>query len=247
MKKLPIFIVLLCSLALPAEAALGFGSTYGAGSTDGVKETTSITEGPNVTFSEWFVFHGAGGSNFGILFTDNANVTALVPAGVATSLEFQQHFSGSLGNGQWTFPVSTSTSWQHVCLVYNNSATTNNPIVYLNGSTASVTTVNVPIGTAVTNWTSYTNGNVDAHNQAWDGKLADFAMWNAQLTANECKALSRGASPLKIRKANLLVYNPLNGFQSGEMDWATRNALTVTATAKVNQPPLQGFPFGSVR
>jgi len=72
-----------------------------------------------------------------------------------------------------------------------------------------------------------------------DGKLAHVAMWNIALVDDEAQALNRGVSPLLIRPNNLVMYFPLWGGHSPEIDIISGKTGTINGSIPVgnNNPP----------
>ena len=67
-----------------------------------------------------------------------------------------------------------------------------------------------------------------------DGLLAEVGVWNVALTDAEVASLAAGVSPLRIRRANLVAYWPLQGNSvSGTFD-ASGNGFTLTETGTVD-------------
>jgi len=67
--------------------------------------------------------------------------------------------------------------------------------------------------------------------QAYDGRIGEVGIWDIALSAPEVMALSRGMSPLLIRRTNLKAYYPLYGTGSSEPDYSGNGAhLTINGT-----------------
>lgn len=83
-----------------------------------------------------------------------------------------------------------------------------------------------------------------------NGRLAEGAVWNTNLSDAEVLALARGVSPLRIRAGNLVAYWPLYGAASPEPDYGgTANNMTLanSPTQADHAPALQlhwGFDLG---
>lgn len=73
-----------------------------------------------------------------------------------------------------------------------------------------------------------------------NGRLAEVALWNVELTANEFAALAKGTSPLMIQRRALQYYWPLWGVSSTEVDLGGNNKPgTVNGTAPLfNHAPV---------
>jgi len=72
-----------------------------------------------------------------------------------------------------------------------------------------------------------------------EGKGAEFAIWNAQLTDNEMLALGKGVSPFAVRSSNNKLYAPIHGNNSPEQNYANNGTGTLTGTTKAQHPPVQ--------
>jgi hypothetical protein len=204
-------------------AARGF-DTLGSSTTDQV--TTSYTTGVSAQYSlsMWVWIKSAGNNTFGYFFTQGGGFpqstnASMSMGGNTTSVGFGQVFSST--SGSWSFTPAATGAWQNIVVTYDNSSTSNNPVIYVNGSSVSVARNTAPVGTATRTAHSMAIGNsADASHNTFDGKIRDFSWWNgAILTANEAKAISQGVSPLKVRYGNLSLYLPLLGISSSEPDW----------------------------
>lgn len=244
-RKLLIFL-LLCCLTNPCFAARGFDTTYGAGTTDKVQTSVITTANNNFSLSFWFYINASSGlaiasriidiqgTNEDIIFEYNPATTV-----TTTAINF------STTQGAWTITAPTTGSWHNIVETFNGSSSVNNPVIYLDGASVTVTNTVPPVGTFITPISDNVNiGNRAAGDRVWDGKLAQIAYWDGTLlSANEAKALSKGASPLKIRNSKLKIYIPLYG-KSGEPSWGfTRTTQTVTGTAFQPHPAVSAYPL----
>lgn len=185
--------------------ARGFGATLGVGTTD--KVTLSLATGATQrSYACWVNQHGTGGGGFGRVW-ESATSLDVVAQDTTTLWQFLRVWSGTDGKWNWTRP--TLDQWTHLLLTYDGGATTNNPVVYHNGSAVTVTRTTGPTGTIDPVTSAYVLGNRGSDNaRGWDGQLAEFAIWNRILTAEEAAALAAGYSPLFLRGA-LVEYVPL--------------------------------------
>lgn len=134
-------------------------------------------------------------------------------------------------------PAMTNGVWYHVGGVFaSNSSRTS----YFNGADAVTnTTACSPAGamnrTAV--GAVYFGGTpTNASFPPFDGDIAEVAMWNVALTADEMAMLALGVSPLLVRPAALVAYWPLLGQTSPEIELRGRNELTVTGATAAPHP-----------
>ena len=74
----------------------------------------------------------------------------------------------------------------------------------------------------------------------YEDMLSFFVVWDAELSASEAQALTRGVNPFGVRPANLKAFLPIWGNQSPEPDYHKASSTgTVTGTTKVANPPVQ--------
>ncbi len=155
---------------------------------------------------------------------------------LTTTIRYQRDVvSGT--NGQWDIAAPSTGAWATYCLVRDETINNNQPTIYLNGSVATQTAHTQPVGTLVTNTDPYVLGNRGAGDRTWVGKIADFAVWDALLTADEVASLEF-VSPLLVRPTSLVCYVPQNGRMSPEPDWFTAGGATVTGTTYTDGPAI---------
>lgn len=224
--------------------ARGFGSTFGtSGTTDVLTGGSSITPGTTFSLFGWYNRNGFGPSGFGTPFAINAgglSTVAIAQNGDGANMYFHRLWTNF---PTWTFANPTGSLWFALGISYDGGSTANVPVVYVNGSTVAVTTATAPTGSLVSTAAVPTIGNFGGgdNNFCWDGKLAEFAMWNnALLTANEHAALAKGATPRLIRPASLNLYAPMYGNQTNEQDFGSaRMSMTVTGALRQNHAPVR--------
>lgn len=189
--------------------ARGFGTTLGAATTDNIV-TTLTSHATLRSFAFWANRNAAGGSSLGRVFdkrTAGAQVELVFNNEGSTRYEYNRQWTG---NGQWSWARPATSTWTHTVVTYDAGATTNNPIVYVNGSLVTVTTVAAPTGTLTTNTDAYVLGNRSNDNaRNWDGSLAWFGVWDVILDAVDAAALGVGVSPLLIQPASLVCFEPM--------------------------------------
>ena len=148
----------------------------------------------------------------------------------ANHLDFLRSQAADIVQGTATLAANV---WRHVGFVVDSAG---NVQLYADGATDGANTaagLNAPTRALLL-------GSDDTPpNQPWPGNIAEAAIWNAALTANEMKALALGRLPFGVRPASLQWYPPLYGLQSPEPD-LSGNALngTLTGTAQANHAPV---------
>lgn len=116
----------------------------------------------------------------------------------------------STNHARWSI-ANSGTSWHNHVITYDFSATTNDPVWYQDGVSQSITENVAPAGTA--NYAKDTSAfkigaGHDGTYEFWDGKIAEFAIWNRVLTAAEAAIMGDGFSPLFIPNG-LVFYAPM--------------------------------------
>jgi hypothetical protein len=214
--------------------ARGFGATLGAGSTDSIVSALDTASPGQRSYFIWFYLHGAGGGSLGRIF-DRATGTAAHEAFFHNNPALTFAAVWSTTAGAWNIVKPSADVWHSVLITYDRGATTNEPVIYLDGSSVTVTQQGVdPSGTFDTSTQSFVLGNraVDGARN-WDGNLAEFAVWdNVLLGAAEAAALNKGASPLSIRPDKLVEYIPVLRANHSYK----RAAPTITGTAVQPHP-----------
>lgn len=214
--------------------ARGFGSTDGGGTTD--KIVTNYTACHTLsTWSLQFWLTGAGGGGLGRLFDKDGTTTGqrvLLYDNAAGLLRFGAAWTAL---NTWVITAPATGMWHHLCVTYDGSSTTNDPVFYLNGTTPAVTDEAGPGGTLQTNTGAYHFGNRSDDTRNLNGRLANTAHWDRILTAPEALALGNGVSPSYFRN-NLKFHYPLIGRYSPEFDDVAGAVGTVTGTAVQPHP-----------
>jgi hypothetical protein len=168
-------------------------------------------------------------SNYLLLMTNNNAGTPRFRIAQRNSGESELAIVGS--------NISTGT-WYHAAAVFRSSTDRE---LYRNGvsdATEAVTTSSFPSLTTMNlscgAWDD--NSSVGGHTDSYVGGCA---VWNAELTVSEIKSLAGGASPLRIRPDQLLMYVPLLGV-SPEIDFSKYgNSFSVVGSPGViDNPPM---------
>lgn len=94
-------------------------------------------------------------------------------------------------------PIGT---WLHQAIVFSSSTSR---IVYRNGVASSTT------HTTSRNTTGLSKLYIGYPSNSMDGRIAEFAIYNVALTADEIASLSKGFSPRRVRPQNLKCYVPM--------------------------------------
>jgi|GEM_PF-1211474 len=154
------------------------------------------------TVVAWFRPTSWGGNGYGRIF-DKSSSASSTGAGWAIrlnkdngGLNFGQGFTG--GRGWWKFAQSSINfnAWHHIALAYDASSTTNDPIVYLDGSPVTVTRVDTPSGDVRSD--AAINLRLGNHasgtSNGFKGKIDDARIYNRMLDAAEIAELAAGGA-----------------------------------------------------
>ena len=144
---------------------------------------------------------------------------------VANKLFFGTGWSTT--GGLWRTTNDLVTGLSHIAITYNNSATTNDPIIYINGSVQTLTEVATPVGTYRNGTTGTVRiGSARTVTSSIDGQIASALIYNRILSAAEI--LDAYNSRLAIPSYNGLVFAPdLRGAAGGVGDGSTLAAGNV--------------------
>ena len=138
---------------------------------------------------------------------------------------------GSLASASATGSISTG-QWYHAAGVWTAS---NSRAAYLNGANSGTNTTSITV--SGTNRTMVgariSAGTVGSF---YAGEIAEAAIWNVALTADELKSLAAGFSPRLIRPQSLVFYAPLI---ATVQDIRAGIALTDTSTTSATHPPVR--------
>lgn len=131
----------------------------------------------------------------------------------------------------------TPNIWQHGCVVF---ASPTSHTAYCNGGSPGTAAIEkIPIGL---NRTTIGARRQATSSGAFRGNIAEAAIWNVALTADEVASLARGIRPCYIRPANLVAYWPIYGRHAIEIDPWGKFDMTVTGATASTHPRMH-VPF----
>ena len=149
-------------------------------------------------------------------------------------LSFRAQDSGGGTNADTSSGYSANT-WHHGCAVAVSST---DRTVYLDGGNAGTSAVaHTPASIDRTVLAATAHSTITQH---FDGELAEAAIWNAALDADEAAALGAGFSPLLIRPQSLVFYVPL--VRDDDNDLIGGLSLTANGTPTVDPHPRVYYP-----
>jgi len=183
--------------------ARGFDAVYGVGTTDQIVSAVA-THSTQRTYALWVWRSGAAdadAANNQRMWDKRvagAQVDCFVydGSGDAATEGFSFQRLWSPVGGKWYWTKTTFKTWVQVVLTYDGNSASNVPAVYYNGVLQTLNTVGSPSGTISTNTDAYVIGNRgNDSGRCWNGRFAEFAIWDRILTAGEITALAAGKSP----------------------------------------------------
>lgn len=201
----------------------------GGAVTDNVEESVMFTPTPKVSYSFWVnlgtIPAGAGITNVIMDSSDTFWPTT-------TNLFQMQANNWTLNNGNWNMANPSTGVWHHIGITYDYGSTANIPVMYLDGVSQSVTTINTPTGAFTTGSQRVTIGNNDQPaSLAFNGSVFGVARWGGiLLSAAQMAALAAGQPPCSIAPGNMTHYYPLDQGESPEPDLVSGTAGVVTGS-----------------
>jgi hypothetical protein len=137
-------------------------------------------------------------------------------------------FSGV--DGKWRAPAGAIAlrEWQHICVSYDRSSTSNDPVFYVNGTTRTTTEYGSPTGTADNESAEkmYLGNMLSDLNSTFDGTLDDVRVYNRILSGEEVKDLYNATKGVTLASSQAVV--PGSTLQSGLVGYWSFNGLDVT-------------------
>jgi len=136
------------------------------------------------TVAFWIKAASDGEGNYGrIIQTTTAgyNVLTRDESAGAVKVHFTSYWDGD--DGVWFSPAAGLTVgvWNHFAVTYNGASDSNNPVMYINGQSVTVTKDDAPTGTVEADGGNKTIGNQAADGRAMHGNLCNLGMWKGTI------------------------------------------------------------------
>jgi hypothetical protein len=206
---------------------------------------TAINNPTDLTVTAWLRRTGAGGNNLGRVCSKGAAAATewQIYCNVNAADAFQFDANRWPTAGQWRGTGVTANTWEWWGVTYSFSSTSNDPVIYKNGSTVNVTEQTTPSGTITTpSGADFAIGNVAGSSaaRAWAGQIQHLCFWNRVLSAIEIKTIYYGGPSWCT--SGLLAWYPLEGLASPEPnliiqgDACRPGVVTGTTTGAANVP-----------
>ena len=211
---------------------------------------TAVTGLTQRTYALWFrpdvvnIDQSLFGTYYNASSQDNEYV--LLSAATGAKVDFWANWETSGGWWRTSSNQLTAATWAHIVVTYDASLTTNDPIIYINGVSVSITEVSTPAGA----WWSGSNSDLaisdpDYAVAAADGKFADARVYNTILSAADVLALYNAGAFSPSYDTNLVFHAPLTN--ATNLGGSAFNGYTLTSSTKLIDRIncAQGTPSGS--
>ncbi len=176
-------------------------------------------------------------------FADNYHSFLQYDNGLS-KLAFVANWTGA--EARWSIPnTADDAAWHNHIISYDFGATTNDPVWYIDGISQTVTEVVTPSGSAsfaADDGTLTLGAYDDGSAEYWDGKMAEFAIWNRILSSDEATFIGNGKSPSHIANG-LVFYAPLSGRFGPEREIINGTTGVITNAVHSPHPPNIVYPF----
>lgn len=160
------------------------GGLFGAVSTDKIV-TDAVANNNTKTISIWSLRTGVGGGSAG----------RMAAKGTSTATEYISYVDGSgsydyskfwtTGGASWQTPAPSTGVFHYFVITYDGSSTTNDPLMYMDGTSGSVTENSPPTGVLNNNSEAWVIGNRGTDNaRNWAGSLDEFRIANVIRSAD---------------------------------------------------------------
>lgn len=217
--------------------ASGFNTTVGAGTTDAITGayTAHTTQS---SYAIWTNRRAGAHAVFERIFDKGAMATSIFFNDNTAGLYwFRRVWSGD--DGQWSITFPAINTWVHYVITYDEGATTNDPLFYVNGFPVTATqSGGDPTLSPATNTLGITVGNSSAGTAGWDGLLREFAHWDRILTPHEAAMLGANRWSPAWFPVGLKTY--LRGAMNADLYGA---APTMTGTRPSSAPSIYYPPW----
>ncbi|MCH8148928.1 MAG: hypothetical protein IH987_13275, partial [Planctomycetes bacterium] len=191
------------------------------------------------TFAAWCFIEGAGETNFGRFADKASDVDATVGWAIqmnngTTSIRLEAGFSTTRGIWNSGTNSVSANSWYHVAVVYDSDSAANDPLIYINGVSKTVTNSTPPVGTYNTDAAiALRIGNFAGDTtRTFDGSLDDIRIYSRELSTGEIVRLANGSGLIghwKLDDASGTTANDSGGSNDGTLTngptWNTAGKL----------------------
>lgn len=189
------------------STSIGSAATW-----DAIIGKASAGGSEKMTLSAWIRPLSDGEGNNGRVIDFGAQDVAIFvshESGGLVRIFYSARFAGNIGTWQTTNREVSLTEWTHVAVTFDATSASNDPIIYINGVSVPITENSTPSGDydGITTETCHI-GNRSDGNRAFDGQLADVAVWNTILEPSDVLAIVQVASLTQPNSITLTAPSP---------------------------------------
>lgn len=156
---------------------------------------------------------------------------------------FSYRTSGANGHWQTNTRPLVLNSWNLIVITMDDDSQSNDPTIYVNGSSIAITETNAPNAAYVNPTADLVVGNNYASSvREWDGDISIVAIWSSILSTSKISAMWFGIHPYAIDFNDLVFCAPLGMIRDPEPEWITpANSGTVSNSPVVSdtEPPFE--------
>lgn len=198
------------------------------------------------TFMEWIKADSDGEGNNGRIWqkSGSGNTTSqfsYTAAEVGGNIDFRFWAQFSTTQGNWHQDNGiTIGNWEHWAVTYDSDSVANDPVMYRDGSSLTVSEIVTPVGSFTFNGELWVGDRPD-DNRSFDGQIQSVVFWDTTLSSAEIAAMARGVNPFAIRYSNQVFNMTLHGNNdevdnSGNGNTGVNTGSTKAATSPSMEP-----------
>lgn len=174
-------------------------------------------------------------------------LNAITPGTAGFRVRYSYAWNAGATNAVWEYQTDVSlNAWHHLLITYDRGSTTNDPLIYVDGVSVTVTETVAPTGTARTGAAAYRLGENVAGGADLNGTLAELGYWNRALSADEARGLGTPGKAFapSCYPRGLVLYKPL--IRDATTTRELRNGLngTISGGPTVAAHPRIIYPVG---
>jgi len=229
--------------------ARDFNGVDNAGKVIEYTEIADLFQGTRDTMFCWFNAESDGQGSVGKIIsskpdsnTGHRDLNLQNDSAPNTQIRFFGAFSTT--SGEWITGVDISLNvWHPLGLDYDDTDVNENPIMYVDGVSDTLTEDVTPVGTPASVTQNFMIGarkDAGASRRTFDGLIAQVAAWKGVLSSVHQAALGRGVNPFIMRNDILVLYVPLYGNDDPEPnEGIAGNTCDIIGAIKGVNPPVE--------
>ncbi len=221
--------------------ARGFNVTVGTATTDRIASVLTSQS----TLRTWSIWANRRADANAEYWNKSNAATEALSASIVSGVVFKRGLSVS--GSEWRYTPPATGVWTNILVTYDAGNPATAPFVYFNGIAQTVQSTVVGSVSANTDANPMIVGNRAAADRAFDGSLAEFAVWDRILAAAEIAAVGSQNSLYGGRSALLFPTGLVEYIRMDDnpvTSWVT-TAPTVTGALQTTHPTID-YGYGGV-